>query len=125
MEHANQAAQDVHEEDRRRSDRRSGERRTALDLGGRRLHEDRRRNDRRVRMAGAGLLAAVAFAVGGHEVASRMDGRSFGLPEVSTSEPSSSVDVATDFHLPAWDKEALEPIIQEAATLHGLSPSLI
>jgi hypothetical protein len=35
------------------------------------------------------------------------------------------VDVATDFHLPAWDREALEPFIQEAAATHGMSPSLI
>jgi hypothetical protein len=41
------------------------------------------------------------------------------------SEPSTSVDVTADFHLPAWDKEALEPFIQEAATTHGMSPSLI
>jgi hypothetical protein len=41
------------------------------------------------------------------------------------SEPATSVDVTADFHLPAWDKEALEPFIQEAATTHNLSPSLI
>ena len=35
------------------------------------------------------------------------------------------MDVTADFHLPAWDREALEPFIQEAATVHGMSPSLI
>jgi len=112
------------EEDRRHGDRRQAERRTTLTLGGRRVQEERRRRDRRVRMAGAGLLAAVAFAVGGHEIAARVGNDSLGT-SASTAQPSASVDVATDFHLPAWDKAALEPFIQEAATLHGLSPSLI
>jgi soluble lytic murein transglycosylase-like protein len=109
--------------DRRHADRRHAERRSFLTMGGRRNHEDRRRRDRRIRLAGAGLLAAVAFGVGGHEIAARMD-----LPGASIfapSEPATSVDVATDFHLPAWDREALEPFIQEAATTHGMSPSLI
>ena len=35
------------------------------------------------------------------------------------------MDVATDFHLPAWDKAALEPFIQEAATRHAMSADLI
>jgi soluble lytic murein transglycosylase-like protein len=92
-------------------------------MGGRRNHEDRRRHDRRVKLAGAGLLAAIAFGVGGHEIAARMDTPAMSI--FGPSEPSSSVDVATDFHLPAWDREALEPFIQEAATTHGMSPSLI
>jgi hypothetical protein len=109
--------------DRRHAERRQAERRSFLTMGGRRNHEDRRRRDRRIRLAGAGLLAAVAFGVGGHEIAARMD-----IPGASIfgpSEPATSVDVATDFHLPAWDREALEPFIQEAATTHGMSPSLI
>src|SRR5439155_25345262 len=35
------------------------------------------------------------------------------------------VDVDTDFHLPAWDRAALEPFIEEAAARHGMSASLI
>jgi hypothetical protein len=109
--------------DRRSGDRRHAERRNFLTMGGRRSHEDRRRHDRRVKLAGAGLLAAIAFGVGGHEIAARMDTPAFSM--FGPSEPDSSVDVTADFHLPAWDREALEPFIQEAATAHGLSPSLI
>jgi hypothetical protein len=109
--------------DRRNGDRRHAERRTFLTMGGRRNHADRRRHDRRVKLAGAGLLAAIAFGVGGHEIAARMDTPGLGMFRMS--EPASSVDVSADFHLPAWDREALEPFIQEAATTHGLSPTLI
>ena len=109
--------------DRRSGDRRHAERRNFLTMGGRRNHDDRRRHDRRMKIAGAGLLAAVAFGVGGHEIAARMDTPAFSM--FGPSEPDSSVDVTADFHLPAWDREALEPFIQEAATVHGLSPSLI
>lgn len=111
------------EQERRQAERRSLDRRVTLTMGGRRYQEDRRRHDRRVRMAGAGLLAAAAFIVGGHEIASRM-----GVPSIfapAASEPSASVDVATDFHLQTWDKAALEPFIQEAATTHGMSADLI
>jgi transglycosylase-like protein with SLT domain len=110
------------EQERRQRERRHLDRRTTLTMGGRRYQEDRRRHDRRVRLAGAGLLAAAAFAVGGHEIASRMGVPSLFAPP---SEPSASVDVATDFHLPTWDKAALEPFIQEAATTHGMSADLI
>jgi hypothetical protein len=109
--------------DRRSGERRHAERRNFLTMGGRRNHEDRRRHDRRMKLAGAGLLAAIAFGVGGHEIAARMDTPAFSM--FGPSEPDSSVDVTADFHLPAWDKEALEPFIQEAATVHGMSPSLI
>ena len=109
--------------DRRSGDRRHTERRNFLTMGGRRNHEDRRRHDRRMKLAGAGMLAAIAFGVGGHEIAARMDTPAFSM--FGPSEPDSSVDVTADFHLPAWDKEALEPFIQEAATVHGMSPSLI
>jgi hypothetical protein len=109
--------------ERRAGDRRHAERRNFLTLGGRRHHTDRRRHDRRLKLAGAGLLAAVAFGVGGHEIAARMDTPMMSI--FGPSEPATSVDVTADFHLPAWDKEALEPFIQEAATVHGMSPSLI
>lgn len=109
--------------DRRSAERRHTERRSMLTMGGRRNAEERRRHDRRMKLAGAGLLAAVAFGVGGHEIAARMDTPSLSIS--APSEPSTSVDVATDFHLPAWDREALEPFIQEAATTHSMSPSLI
>jgi hypothetical protein len=111
--------------DRRHAERRHAERRSMLTMGGRRHHEDRRRHDRRMRLAGAGLLAAVAFGVGGHEIAARQGGRGFGNPSVSRNEPAASVDVDTDFHLPAWDRASLEPIIQEAAALHNMPASLI
>jgi hypothetical protein len=110
------------ERDRRGGDRRHEDRRASASIGGRRHQPERRRFDRRTRLAGAGLLAAVAFGVGGHHFAARMDGPGFGLFE---PEPSASVDVTADYHLPAWDKEALEPFIQEAAQQHKLSPSLI
>jgi hypothetical protein len=89
------------------------------------LREDRRKRDRRLKLAGAGLLAAAAFAAGGHEVLSR-NGVSvpFGIGG-SGDEPSASVDVNTDFRLPSWDRASLEPIIQEAATVHGLPAALI
>ena len=109
--------------DRRSGDRRHAERRNFLTMGGRRNHQDRRRHDRRMKLAGAGLLAAIAFGIGGHEIAARMDTPALSI--FGPSEPDSSVDVSADFHLPAWDREALEPFIQEAATTHGLSPSLI
>jgi hypothetical protein len=124
MQHAKEPLEETLDEERRQADRRHGERRATLDLGGRRFHEERRRHDRRMRLAGAGLLAALAFAVGGHEVASRMRDGSLTIPGLG-SEPSASVDVATDFHLQAWDREALEPFIQEAAVTHGMSPALI
>jgi hypothetical protein len=109
--------------DRRDVDRRHTDRRETSTLGGRRRAE-RRRFDRRTRLAGAGLLAAIAFGVGGQQVAARMDRPGFGLL-TPLAEPLTSVDVATDFHLPAWDRETLEPFIQEAAQLHQMSPSLI
>ncbi len=112
------------EPDRRHADRRHAERRLLMSFGGRRLREDRRKHDRRLRLAGAGLLAAAALAVGGHEVLSRAGVGPIGIG-ASGDEPSASVDVNTDFHLPAWDKAALEPFIQEAATIHGLPAALI
>jgi soluble lytic murein transglycosylase-like protein len=125
MDHANNAPSEIgSESERRAAERRHLDRRTTLTMGGRRYQEDRRRHDRRVRMAGAGLLAAAAFAVGGHEIAARM-GVSPSAIFAPPSEPEASVDVATDFHLPAWDKAALEPFIQEAATRHGMSATLI
>jgi len=66
----------------------------------------------------AGIALALLPAI-----AARMDTPAFSV--FGPSEPDSSVDVTADFHLPAWDKEALEPFIQEAATVHGMSPSLI
>ena len=111
------------EPERRNDDRRHTERRGSSAEGGRRQGE-RRRFDRRTRLAGAGLLAAIAFGVGGHEVSSRMDRPGFGIFS-PTTEPSASVDVSADYHLPSWDKAALEPFIQEAANLHQMSPSLI
>src|SRR5262249_53080760 len=95
-------------QDRRHGDRRQAGRRQLMAFGGRRLREDRRKRDRRLALAGAGLLAAAAFAVGGHEVLSRSGlGAPFGIG--NGEEPSASVDVSTDYRLPAWDQAALEP----------------
>jgi hypothetical protein len=112
------------EPERRNDDRRHADRRANLAAGGRRQTGERRRFDRRTRLAGAGLLAAIAFGVGGHQVAVRMDRPGLGIFP-SMGEPSATVDVTADYHLPAWDKAALEPFIQEAAQRHQISPSLI
>jgi len=124
MEHARDLETRA-EQDRRLTERRHDDRRHTLSLGGRRHLEERRRHDRRMRLAGAGLLATLAFAVGGQQVLSRM-----GVPAVATippaaGQPSASVDVDTNFRLPSWDRASLEPIIQEAATLHNLPADLI
>jgi transglycosylase-like protein with SLT domain len=130
MDHAKDPQQhptaDPHasEPDRRQAERRHAERRLLMSFGGRRLREDRRKRDRRLKLAGAGLLAAAALAAGGHEVLSRMGAPSLGIG-LPGQEPSASVDVNTDFHLPSWDKAALEPFIQEAAALHNLPAALI
>ncbi|PYQ54975.1 MAG: hypothetical protein DMF78_03785 [Acidobacteria bacterium] len=130
MDHAKDPRQhptaDPHasEPDRRHAERRHAERRQLMSFGGRRLREDRRKHDRRLKLAGAGLLAAAALAVGGHEALSRAGAPSIGIATPG-AEPSASVDVDTAFHLPAWDRAALEPFIQEAAALHNLPAALI
>jgi hypothetical protein len=106
--------------DRRAEDRRTSERRHAASQGGARRHE-RRKGSRRRQIAGAGLLAAAAFA--GVKSYSPQ-GMSWRMQPQAQSE--STVDVEEeDFRLPTYDKEALEPYIQEAAAMHGVSPDLV
>ncbi|HUG55235.1 MAG TPA: lytic transglycosylase domain-containing protein [Vicinamibacteria bacterium] len=112
--------------DRRRNERRQGERRDTFATGGRSHHIDRRRSDRRARI-GAGLLASMAFAIGGHQVLARKAAApelSFALPD-RLPAPSTPASAAATPKRAGWDRESLEPIIQEAAALHGLSASLI
>jgi hypothetical protein len=94
-------------------------------LGGRRHALDRRHRNRRLQLAGAGLLGALAFTIGARQMA---DGTIGILPDgsITWSQPEATVDVTEgQFRVPEWNKETLEPIIQEAAALHGLPASLI
>jgi hypothetical protein len=106
--------------ERRAEDRRNSDRRHTPSLGGARQVE-RRKGSRRRQIAGAGLLAAAAFA--GVKSYSP-HGSTWRLPTETQSE--STVDVQEeDFRLPTYDKEALEPYIQEAAAMHGVNPDLV
>ena len=105
--------------ERRAEDRRTGERRHTASQGGARRHE-RRQGSRRRQIAGAGLLAAAAFA--GVKSYSPQN-TSWRLQPPTQSE--STVDVEEDFRLPQYNKEALEPYIQEAAAKHGVNPDLV
>jgi hypothetical protein len=127
MEHARDERHelDAEAEDRRASERRHGDRRSDMSLGGRRQAVDRRHRNRRLQLAGAGLLGALAFAVGARQMA---DSRIGILPDgsIGWSQPEATVDVTEgEFRVPEWNKETLEPIIQEAAALHGLPAALI
>jgi hypothetical protein len=129
MDHANQpnGPQDPKgsEQDRRHSDRRQAERRDSFAMGGRRIRSDRRRYDRRIRLAGAGLLASMAFAVGGHEVLSRTRPRLDVIDVIEASRPAPAAPTEASPAEPTSFRETLEPIIQEAAAMHGLPASLI
>ena len=106
--------------ERRAEDRRTSDRRHTSSQGGARRVE-RRKGSRRRQIAGAGLLAAAAFA--GVKSYSP-HGSSWRMPTETQSE--STVDVQEeDFRLPTYDKEALEPYIQEAAAMHGVNPDLV
>jgi hypothetical protein len=100
---------------RAQPDRRHADRRHSELFGGRRQAE-RRRFPRR-HLAGAGVLAAVAL------IAGRQQAKGLVLPGAG-ADPS--IEVTTDnFRLPAFDRAALEPLIQEAAAEHGVSPDLV
>jgi hypothetical protein len=113
------------------SDRRQIDRRQILSYGAPpedRRKDERRKRHRRVRIAGAGLLASLAFGLGARQFANgRMPSLlSSGSSDSGDSSPAGSVETDEgDFRLPQWDKAALEPFIQEAAALHGLPPDLI
>jgi hypothetical protein len=68
-------------------------------------------------MAGAGLLVVVGLAAGRHQARHLMSPLETG---------DSTIEVTADnFRLPAYDRESLEPLIQEAAAEHGVSPDLV
>jgi hypothetical protein len=104
---------------RRQLDRRSAERRHALAQGGAR-REERRKGSRRRQLAGLGLMAAAAFA-GVRSYHPQGLSSSFGY-----GSGTGTVDVHEEnFRLPTYSRATLEPFIQEAAALHGVSPDLV
>jgi len=88
---------------------------------------ERRRSNRR-NIAGAGLLAALALGGVRYQQHRPMDplmdpmedvSRDLGMPEELLDDETAAVDEEID------EREALEPIIQEAAALHGVDPDLV
>jgi soluble lytic murein transglycosylase-like protein len=122
MDQRNQDAIDRQSaEDRRRADRRHspvGVVRPGL--------VERRRSNRR-HIAGAGLLAALALGGVRYQQHRPMDPLMDPMEDVSSDlgtpeellDDSAAVDEEVD------PREALEPIIQEAAALHGVDPDLV
>ena len=114
-------------EDRRAEDRRHAADRRRMAAGLRPGQIERRRSNRR-NIAGAGLLAALAL--GGvryqqqrlHPMDRTEDiSRTLGMPEELAPEN----DTADEAAAAVDEREALEPIIQEAASLHGVDPDLV
>ena len=104
------------DERRRRQDRRHSP------IGGRLPGQVERRRSNRRHIAGAGLLAALAFG-GVRYQQQRMEpmedvSRDLGTPEELLLDDD-AVDADGD------GREALEPIIQEAAALHGVDADLV
>lgn len=104
-------------EDRRRADRRHSP------VGVRTGQVERRRSNRR-HIAGAGLLAALAFGGVRYQQHRPMDpmedvSRDLGVPEELLDDIVDAVEEEID------ERAVLEPIIQEAALLHGVDPDLI
>jgi len=102
-------------EDRRHADRRHSP------VGARRPGQVERRRSNRRHIAGAGLLAALAFGGVRYQQHRPMDpmedvSRDLGMPEELLDD-----DAAVEID----EREALEPIIQEAASLHGVDPDLV
>jgi soluble lytic murein transglycosylase-like protein len=120
MDQRDQRSERMTAEDRRNADRRQSA--VGLKAG----QVDRRRSHRR-HIAGAGLLAALAF--GGiryqqYRPLEPMDPMEdatgdLGTPEDLDAEGNPVIDEELD------PREALEPIIQEAAALHGVDPDLV
>ena len=105
-------------EDRRRADRRHSS------VGARLPGQVERRRSNRRHIAGAGLLAALALG-GVRYQQQRMEpmedvSQDLGTPEELLLDGD---DAVVDEDLDA--REALEPIIQEAAALHGVDPDLV
>ena len=104
-------------EDRRHTDRRHSF------LGARPSGLIERRRSNRRNIAGAGLLAALAFGGVRYQQQRAMDpmediSTGLGVPE-DLQDEKAVVDEDID------EREALEPIIQEAALLHGVDPDLV
>ena len=104
-------------EDRRGADRRHSA------VGAMRMGQVERRRSNRRNIAGAGLLAALALG-GVRYQQQRMDpmkdvSRNLGVPEELVDDIVDAVEEEID------ERAALEPIIQEAALLHGVDPDLI
>jgi hypothetical protein len=109
-------------EDRRRADRRHSS--VGVRPAG---YVERRRSNRR-NIAGAGLLAALALGGVRYQQHRPMDpmmdpmedvAQDLGTPEELLNDETATVDEEID------EREALEPIIQEAAALHGVDPDLV
>jgi soluble lytic murein transglycosylase-like protein len=87
---------------------------------------ERRRSNRR-NIAGAGLLAALAL--GGVRYEQQRLHPQDPTEDISRSlqmpEDELATEQETDEVAPVDEREALEPIIQEAASLHGVDPDLV
>jgi transglycosylase-like protein with SLT domain len=112
--------------ERRDGDRRHQERRHDPTKGGRR-DGDRRRSSRRAKILSVGALAGFAFTLGARQFGSKLTAPShYDTMESGEGGDSSIVETAEgDFRVPAFTREMLEPIIQEAAAMYGLKPDLI
>jgi soluble lytic murein transglycosylase-like protein len=105
------------------ADRRHADRRHSPVAAVRPGQVERRRSNRR-HIAGAGLLAALAF--GGvryqqHRPMNPMEdvSRDLGVPEELMDDLADAVEEEID------ERAALDPIIEEAAALHGVDPDLV
>jgi len=104
-------------------DRRHGDRRHSSVAAVRPGQVERRRSNRR-HIAGAGLLAALAFGGVRYQQHRPMDpmedvSRDLGVPEELVDDIVDAVEEEMDA------RAALEPIIEEAAALHGVDPDLV
>ncbi len=104
-------------EDRRHADRRHSP------VGLRRPGQVERRRSNRRNIAGAGLLAALALGGVRYQQQRVMDPMEDVSRDLATPEELLDDDAAVEGEVD--EREALEPIIQEAASLHGVDPDLI
>ena len=124
-----QLNQDVQGTDRRQDDRRHADRRHGSAAFGGRRQVDRRRANRR-KLAGAGLLAALALGgVRYHQQrAIPMDdvAQDTTVPEELLNEDGSVDEAEAPADGEEMDeREMLDPIIEEAATAHGVDADLV
>ena len=87
---------------------------------------ERRRSNRR-NIAGAGLLAALALGGVRYQQHRGMDPMTDAMEDVSGDlrTPDELLNDETAANQDLDEREALEPIIQEAAALHGVDPDLV